>query len=88
MNGLPFFSDKVFADSMWNLDPLPYLCIMCFFHLGARLEQSQAKLVADFTQRLTNEPLQRGNLTFFTLQAPNTFEMDTITNLFIGTEKF
>jgi hypothetical protein len=38
---------------------------MNFFHLGARLEQSQAKPVADFTQRLTNEPLQRGNLTFF-----------------------
>ncbi len=33
------FSDKVFADSMWNLDTLPYLFVMNFFCSGAKYER-------------------------------------------------
>jgi hypothetical protein len=45
------FSDKVFADSIWNLDPVPYLCIINFFLFRWKVrEQSQAKSAVEFTQ--------------------------------------
>jgi len=66
MTGLSLFWDKVFADSVCNLDPLPYLCIMTFLFRREVREQSQAKpnrLRILLNSKPVN-PCMRGNLTF------------------------